>query len=400
MQRINIWGNKVTRFDEKIERLNTNSYKWDRMTDEEKERGTLPFWVADSDYKTLEEISLSLVERSKHEAYGYTICSDSYYQSVINWFKETKDVALKKEWIVPFCGVVTTLYLSIHLFTKKKDFVTINTPVYNPFYYVINKNKRGMLCNKLVEINDTYEIDFNDLEEKLSKCKMYILCNPHNPVGRSFNKEELDKIVELCKKHKVILVVDEIHSDIILDDNKFISIANYFDVYDKIIMCTAPSKTFNIAGIQCANIIIKNKAIRLKFKDLIEAMSLSSPNVFALCACESAYTYGREWVKQQNKYIAKSRDYVYSFFKERVPKAKLYKLEATYLMWINLEFLHTNSDEMVKELKEFGVWVNGGKVYGEDYSGYIRLNIACPFAQLKEGLERIEKYILEKEKKV
>ena len=387
----------MSRFDEELIRLNTNSYKWDLMTSEEKERGTLPFWVADSDYKTLEEITTSLIERSKHEAYAYTMCSKSYYKSVIDWFKLTKNVKINEEWIVPFSGVVTSLFLSIQLFTKRNDNVLISTPVYNPFYNVIRDNKRGMLCNKLIEEGDSYKIDFIDLEEKLSKSKMYILCNPHNPVGRNYNKSELDKIVELCKKYNVILVGDEIHSDIILDDRQFVSMINYFNDYNKIIVYSAPSKTFNIAGLQCANIIIKNKSLREKFKNLIASMSMSSPNIFALTACEAAYSHGFNWVKEQNKYLANSRDYVYSFFKERIPKAKLYKLEATYLMWINLKYLKLSGSQIVKELREHGVWVNSGETYGEDYSGYIRLNIACPLSQLKIGLERIEKYLKEKE---
>ena len=395
MQNLNIWGNIMSsRFDEVLDRRKTDCYKWDKLSDS----NMLPFWIADSDYKTFSGIKDKLIERCNHEAYAYTFPGDSYYKTVIKWFKETKGVNLKKDWIVPFSGVVTALYLMVSLFTKKKDTVTISTPVYNPFYDVINGNKRQILCNKLIEDGDTYKIDFKDLDEKLAKSKMFILCNPHNPVGRSFTKDELDEIVRLCKKNNVILVVDEIHGDIIMKDSKFRTIINYFNDYNKIIVCTAPSKTFNIAGIQSANIIIKNKSFREKFTEMINSASMGTPNLFALVACEEAYKNGKSWMEEQNEYLTNTRDYVYKFFKENIPKAKVYKLEATYLMWINLKYLKLSQDELLQGLEKHGVLLNSGTKYSEDFVGYVRLNIACPFEQVKDGLNRIKKFVEECEK--
>lgn len=384
----------LDRFDEVLDRRNTNSYKWDMMEDS----NMLPFWIADSDYKTFSGIGEKISERCKHEAFAYTFSGDDYYKAVIKWFKETKGIKLKREWIVPFSGVVTAIYFSIFLYTKKKDNVTISTPVYNPFYSVVLDNKRGLLENKMIEEEDTYKFDFKDLEEKLSRSKMYILCSPHNPLGRSFTKEEIEEVVRLCKKYNVYLVCDEIHSDIIMNDSKFTSILNFINDYNKIIVATAPSKTFNIAGIQSANIIIKNKTIREKFVHFIEGASMGTPNLFALVACQEAYESGQEWMKAQNAYLTKTRDYVYNFFKENFPKAKVYKLEATYLMWINVKYLGLTQEELMEGLGKAGVYVNSGTKYGSDYVGYFRLNIACPLSQVKEGLERIKKFIEEKEK--
>ena len=381
----------MSRFDEYLDRHNTDSYKWDTLDDS----NMLPFWIADSDYKTFEGIKEKIIERANHEAYAYTYASDSYYKAVINWYKDTKNVKLKKEWIVPFSGVVTALYLSVMLYIKKKDYVTISTPVYNPFFDVILGNGRGLLENKLVIDGNTYKIDFDDLDDKLSKSKMFILCSPHNPVGRCFRVDEIKQIVELCKKHKVILVCDEIHSDIIMNDSKFTSIIEFLDDYNKIIVCTAPSKTFNIAGIQCANIIIKNKTLREKFTNLISAASMSTPNIFALTACKEAYTNGKKWMEEQNRYLTNTRDYVYDFFKKYIPKAKVFKLEATYLMWIDMSYLGLTQDALVDGLKKAGVVINSGTKYSPDYVGYIILNIACPLEQVKKGLERIRKFVEE-----
>ncbi len=381
----------MSRFDEYLDRHNTDSYKWDTLDDS----NMLPFWIADSDYKTFEGIKEKIIERANHEAYAYTYASDGYYKAVINWYKDTKNVKLKKEWIVPFSGVVTALYLSVMLYTKKKDYVTISTPVYNPFFDVILGNGRGLLENKLVIDGNTYKIDFDDLDDKLSKSKMFILCSPHNPVGRCFRVDEIKQIVELCKKHKVLLVCDEIHSDIIMNDSKFTSIIEFLDDYNKIIVCTAPSKTFNIAGIQCANIIIKNKTLREKFTNLISAASMSTPNIFALTACKEAYTNGKKWMEEQNRYLTNTRDYVYDFFKKYIPKAKVFKLEATYLMWIDMSYLGLTQDALVDGLKKAGVVINSGTKYSPDCVGYIRLNIACPLEQVKKGLERIRKFVEE-----
>lgn len=378
-------------FDKEIKRRGTNCIKWDMAGND-----VLPFWIADSDYPTCDKIVSELEKRVKSSAFGYTYPSDDYYEAIVNWMQKRHDVEIEKEWIIPSMGVVTALYLSVFLFTKENDEVIVSTPVYNPFYSVIENNNRKLICNKLIETNDTYVIDFSDLEEKMKSAKMYILCNPHNPVGRCFTHDELDKVVDLCKKYNVILVSDEIHNDIIMKDAKFYSVMHYFSLYENIIVCTAPSKTFNIAGLEDSNIIIKNEIFREKFSNKQHDLSISTPNILALTACEAAYKYGEEWVDNQNEYLTKNRDFVYSYLKENIPLAKTYKLEGTYLMWINMRFLNLSQEELIEGLKEKGILVNSGEMYSCDYIGYIRLNIACPKSQLEKGLKIIKEFVLEK----
>lgn len=378
----------MNKFYEGLNRKGTDSIKWDATGG-----GLVPFWIADSDYQTCDMIVNELIKRVEKLSFGYTFCSEEYYEAIIDWMKRYHNVKLEKEWIVPSVGVVTALYLLVGLFTKESDEVLVSTPVYNPFYNVINNNNRKLSCNKLIETNETYKIDFKDLEEKMQSAKMYILCNPHNPIGRCWRKEELDEIIKLCKKYDVILVSDEIHSDIIMEDNKFYSVMNYLLDYEKIVVCTAPSKTFNIAGLETANIIIKNTEFKNKFFKKQQDMSISTPNLLGLTACKAAYEYGDKWVSEQNKYLKENRDLVYDYFKENIPLAKVYKLEGTYLMWINLKFLGLTQDEIINGLKEEGILVNSGEVYSNDYIGYIRFNIACGRKQLLLGLEAIKRFV-------
>ena len=384
--------NKMEKFYDGVNRKNTNCKKWDIFESHD----INSFWIADSDYPTCIEAIEALKKRVNHGAFGYTYVSDDYYQAIIDWVNKNYHYEIKKEWVVPSLGVVTALYLIVNLFTSENDSVMVSTPVYNPFYNVILNNNRKLVCNKLVEENDTYTIDFSDFSKKAKDIKMYILCNPHNPVGRCFTKEELEKIVTICKENNVILVSDEIHADIIMNDSKFYSIGNFLEKYEDIIICTAPSKTFNIAGLQDANIIIKDSKMREKFTIKQNDLSINTPNILALEACKACYQKGYEWVLKQNEYLTENRDYVYSFFKEKIPSAKVYKLEGTYLMWVNLSYLNIDQDDLINRLKKEGVIVNSGTIYDKDYIGYIRINIATSKKNLIEGLEKIKKVVYQK----
>lgn len=381
----------MERFYNGVNRKNTNCIKWDSFEDE----NLLPFSIADSDYQTAQEVIDDLVERVKEGAFGYTFVDEDYFEIVKNWFLRRHQYDIEKEWIVPCCGVVTALFILVKTISKEKDNVVVSTPVYNPFYSVISNCGRNEIHNQLIEVDNTYAIDFVDLEEKLKKSKIYIFCNPHNPVGRCYTKKEISRVVELCKKYNVVLVSDEIHCDLAMLDCEFYSVGNFINEYENIVVCTAPSKTFNIAGLQNANIIIKNELYREKFKKELSDYSISLPSVLSLIACKSAYSKGDEWVDLQRKYLTENRDIVYNFFNENIKKAKVYKLEGTYLMWINLSFLNIDQDELINGLKEKGVIVNNGMTYSSKYKGYIRLNIACPRKQLLEGLGRIKEFISE-----
>lgn len=384
---------KLNAFNKKADRKNINAIKWERLN-EYKENGKeemLPFWIADSDYPTDTPVIKGLIERVKNGTFGYTSIDDDYLNTLKVWFKKRYDYNIEKDWVVTSPGVVTALFFAVELFTNKNDEVIVQPPVYNPFYNVVNNNGRTLVYNKLLCKNNKYVMDYVDLEKKLQTgIKMMIMCNPHNPIGRVYKYEEVEKVVNLCKKYDCLLVSDEIHCDLILDKNVFTSAGKFFDVYDKIIVCTAPSKTFNLAGLETSNIIIKNPEIRKAYAESFKKRSLDVPNLLGLEACKLAYKNSENWLENQLVHLSKNAKLVYKFFKENIPSAKVVKPEGTYLMWIDLRYLNIPSSQIVSELIKYNVLVNNGYVYGTDYDGFIRLNIACPKTQLEEGLIRIK----------
>lgn len=384
-------------FEKGMNRKNTMAIKWDQMEERFHHKDLNPMWIADSDYPTCKEIVRDLVKRAKHPAFGYTFPTLEYKKAVKNWIKNHHYYEIDESDIVVTPGIVNALYFIVKTFASVGDNIVISTPVYNPFYSVIEKNNRNIIRNKLIETNDTYKIDFLDLEEKIKNAKMYILCNPHNPIGRVWTKDEVDTIFNLCKKYDCFLVSDEIHGDIIYSPNKLYSLGNHLNDYDKMIICTAPSKTFNVAGLCDSNIIIHNENLRNKFQEEIDNYSIE-PNVFGLTACLSAYTKGDKWAKDQNEYLYENYKIVKDYFKENISEAKVYKLEGTYLVWINLSFLKLSQDELMEKLMEEKVLTGNGTVYDESYVGYIRLNIACGRVQLMDALEKI-KNVCKKETK-
>ena len=374
------------------DRKNIYCKKWDNpLTKDGKE--VLPFWIADSDYPTYEKITDKLINRIKNGTFGYTYIDNDYYQNIISWFERRYNYKVEKDYIFPTHGVLVGVTYAVQLFTKPNDKIVCSTPVYNPFFSIIKENDRELVFNKLVEKNNSYEYDFEDLEEKLKDAKMYIFCNPHNPVGRVWTYEEVKKIVELCKKYNCILVSDEIHCDLILNNN-FNSCGKFLDEYENIIICTAPSKTFNIAGLLITNCIIKNKDYMDAFVKYQNLLCMERPNLLAIEACKAAYLDGDNWVDDQNKYLIEQRNIVMDYFKENLPMCKVYDLEGTYLMWINCSSFGLNQANLIEGLLAYGVRVNSGTVYSDDYEGYIRLNIACGREQLLEGLKRIKSFLL------
>ena len=380
----------INSFEKGMNRKNTMAIKWDLTEERFHYKDLNPMWIADSDYPTCPEVVEDLVKRAKHPAYGYSFPDSEYKKAVKGWIKRHYYYDTCEDDIVVTPGIVNALFFIVKKFTEPGDNVVVSTPVYNPFYSVIEKNGRVIVRNKLIETDDTYKIDFNDLESKLKDAKMYILCNPHNPIGRVWTKEEVNKIYELCKKYNCFLVSDEIHGDIIHKPNKIYSVGNYLDDYEKIVVCTAPSKTFNVAGLCDSNIIIRNKELREELDEEINNYSIE-PNVFGLTACLSAYTKGDAWAEEQNIYIYENYEIVKDYLKANIPEAKVYKFEGTYLMWVNLTFLKISQEELLKRLMTCGVLVSDGTVYDKDYVDYIRLNLACGRNQLNDALERIKK---------
>ena len=375
-------------FNETIIRRNTASIKWDLCKDD-----VLPLWVADMDFKSPKEVIKALNDRVMHGVYGYTYVEDSYYEAIINWMKKRHNWEIEKDWIVITPGIVSALNIIIQTFTKEGDSVLIQRPVYNPFSNAIEKNNRTLVNSPLVYNDNTYEIDFVDFEQKIVShdVKLFIMCSPHNPVGRVWKKSELEKIGDICLKHNVLIIVDEIHHDLVFKEYKHIPLAALGKKYlENSITCTAPSKSFNLAGLKLSNIIIGNPEARAKFTDYLESISLTSSNIFAMVACRAAYNHGGYWLDQVMEYIKANKIYVKNYLAKHHPQIKVVDSEATYLMWLDFSYLKMDNETLANfMLNEAKLWLNHGYVYGEEGSGFERLNIATSRSLLEEALKRL-----------
>jgi cystathionine beta-lyase len=377
-------------FDEIINRRNTNSVKWD--SDQKKD--VLPMWVADMDFRTADPIIRALEKRVQHGIFGYAAIPDAYYEAEVSWWAKRHHFKIKKEWIEFSSGVIPALSAVVQAFTEPGDKVLIQSPVYNYFNTSITNNRCEIVVNELKYNGKTYEIDFDDFEQKASdeKVKIFICCNPHNPVGRVWRKEELKRLGEICLKHDVLVLADEIHRDLVYEEHPYIPFASISEPFlMNSITCTAPSKTFNLAGLKTSNIIVANKVNKKKVNRSLNVNEVAEPNVFGIEALIAAYNEGEDWLNQLLVYLKGNRDYFLSFMKERIPKLKVVVPEATYLMWIDCRSLGMGSKELCHKLyEEAGLRISDGHTYGEAGEGFIRINIACPRALLTEGLERLE----------
>ena len=377
-------------FDEIISRRNSNSYKWDSAKDED----ILPMWIADMDFRTAPPIIEALAKRAQHGIFGYTKVPETYFDAVINWFKRRHNFHIEKEWILFTTGVVPALSAVIKALTSPGDKVIVQTPVYNCFFSSIRNDQCEMVANELIYKNGTYSINFEDLENKASDpdAKLLLLCNPHNPVGRVWSREELEKIGDICLRNNVIVVSDEIHCDLVYSGHTHIPFASISDRFgENTVTCTAPSKTFNLAGIQVANIIAADKEILKKIDKALNINEVCEINAFAVEALIAAYNEGEEWLEDLKKYLSGNYNYLKDFFKQHLPNLKVLPLEATYLVWVDCSALKISSEEIAKILLEKEkLWINEGTIYGAAGEGFIRLNIACPRETLTQGLERIK----------
>lgn len=393
-------------FDEIINRENTDALKVEPGILYERfgEKKMIPLWVADMDFKAPQPVIDAIVERAKHGIYGYTIRLNDYYKAVMDWEKKRHNWAVKKEWIVFTPGIVPAVNYMIQAYCLAGDKVMIQTPVYYPFGTAIVNNGCQVVDNPLIFDNGHYSIDFDDFEQKASdpRLKVFVLCSPHNPIGRIWTKDELTRIGEICVRHDVIVIADEIHHDLILDGNKHHVFANISEALAmQSIICTAPSKTFNLAGLNTSNIIIPNKKLRLKYEQVLENNSIWGQNPMSIDGMKAAYNHGDEWLDELLIYLEENVQYMDSFLKERLPMVKLIKPEATYLAW--LDFREVTVDDAILEKIIFHdalVALDGGTWFGSNGSGFMRINFACPRSVLSEALERIEKSVkayLEKE---
>ena len=379
-------------FDEIIPRRNTNSVKWDEAAQDD----IIPLWVADMDFRVLPQITEALRQRVDHGVFGYTHVPDSYYESVIRWFKDRHGLqGVKPSDIIYTSGVVPAISAIVRGLTLPGDKVLVQTPVYNCFFSSIRNQGCLVEENHLVYKNNTYVVDWDDFERKCadSRVRIFLLCNPHNPAGRVWKKEELQRMGEICQKHDVFVISDEIHCELVMPGNEYTPFASLSDDFLKnSATCVAPTKAFNIAGLQIANIIVKDRTKRERIDRAINIHEVCDVNPFGVIATEAAYTEeGAEWLRQLNTYLFANYQFLCDFFSKHFPSLEVVKLEGTYLVWVDCSSLGKSSTEIVNNLYRHGVWMNDGVMYGENQSAFIRINIACPRKILEEGLLRMEK---------
>ncbi len=376
-----------------IVRKKTSSVKWDKMIEINKDENMLPFWIADSDYQTAPCIIETLTNRIQNGAFGYGVIGDDYYEAIIDWNKNKYKIILNKNDIFPETGVVTGLAILIRALSKENDGIIIMSPVYSPFFDLVLNQNRKLLESPLINNNGYFEMDFKDIESKLPFAKILIVCNPHNPVGRVYNKLELDRLVNLCKNYGVFLISDEVHCDLILGDNQFHSVKNYLDVYKKISVLSSPSKTFNVAGLISSYVVIRDEETKNLYQTYRKNHFYAHQNIFGVLATTCAYNNATNWVNSQLKYLTNNFNYLKDFF-AKYPKAIVTPTEGTYLAWVDLSYLGLSGDEINQRLLKNHVMVSMGSIYGKDYSQFIRINFACSLEQLTEGLKRIEEALL------
>ena len=379
-------------FDEIIPRRNTNSVKWDEAAQDD----IIPLWVADMDFRVLPQITEALRQRVDHGVFGYTHVPDSYYESVIRWFEDRHGLqGVKPSDIIYTSGVVPAISAIVRGLTLPGDKVLVQTPVYNCFFSSIRNQGCLVEENHLVYKNNTYVVDWDDFERKCadSRVRIFLLCNPHNPAGRVWKKEELQRMGEICQKHDVFVISDEIHCELVMPGNEYTPFASLSDDFLKnSATCVAPTKAFNIAGLQIANIIVKDRNKRERIDRAINIHEVCDVNPFGVIATEAAYTEeGAEWLRQLNTYLFANYRFLCDFFSKHFPSLEVVKLEGTYLVWVDCSSLGKSSTEIVNNLYRHGVWMNDGVMYGENQGAFIRINIACPRKILEEGLLRMEK---------
>ena len=379
-------------FDEIIPRRNTNSVKWDEAAQDD----IIPLWVADMDFRVLPQITEALRQRVDHGVFGYTHVPDSYYESVIRWFEDRHGLqGVKPSDIIYTSGVVPAISAIVRGLTLPGDKVLVQTPVYNCFFSSIRNQGCMVEENHLVYKYNTYVVDWDDFERKCadSRVRIFLLCNPHNPAGRVWKKEELQRMWEICQKHDVFVISDEIHCELVMPGNEYTPFASLSDGFLKnSATCVAPTKAFNIAGLQIANIIVKDRNKRERIDRAINIHEVCDVNPFGVIATEAAYTEeGAEWLRQLNTYLFANYRFLCDFFSKHFPSLEVVKLEGTYLVWVDCSSLGKSSTEIVNNLYRHGVWMNDGVMYGENQRAFIRINIACPRKILEEGLLRMEK---------
>ena len=378
-------------FDKIVTRRHSGSYKWDAVPED-----ALPLWVADMDFEVAPAVKKALADRVAHGVFGYTQVDDSYYDAVISWYERRHQWAVDRRWMLYTSGVVPAVSCSIKALTLPGENVLVQTPVYNCFFSSIKNQGCQIVENRLVRQDDSYVIDWDDFERKCAdeKTTVFLLCNPHNPAGRVWTREELAKMGAICSKHHVFVISDEIHCELVMPGHKFtpFAAASEENLRNSVTL-SSPSKSFNTAGLQIANIICKDEEVRRRIDRVINIFEVCDVNPFGPVALKAAYNESEDWLDALNEYIWGNYQLLRDTFAKQLPLLKVTRLEGTYLAWVDISGLEMTSDEVTEQLLRKGhAFVSNGTLYGKEAGeGFIRINLACPRAVLTEGLNRIVK---------
>ena len=377
-------------FDELIERRGTNCVKWDESPSPE----VIPLWVADMDFRVAPAIQKALQQRVEHGVFGYNIVPESYYEAVISWFHRRHQWDIQRSWILYTTAVVPAMSCVIKALTMPGEKVLILSPAYNCFFSSIKNNGCEVLESPLKAVGDTFEVDFDDFETKCAdeKTTLFLLCNPHNPSGRVWTKEELQRMYDICKRHGVKVASDEIHCELIMPGHEFVPFGTITD--DGVVM-NSPSKNFNTAGLQIANIICSHPSWRRRIDRAININEVCDVNPFGIVALQAAYNESEDWIDELNQYLWGNYQLLCDFIGENIPQWKVCRLEGTYLPWVDISAMGITSQELCDQLlAEAKVWINPGTMYGpQTGEGYVRFNIAIQRSRLLDALQRIKKYL-------
>lgn len=376
-------------FDEIIERRGTGSYKWDSTNDQE----VLPMWVADMDFRVAQPIIDALIKRTEHGVFGYSIQVEEYYNAIINWFERRHDWKIDRNWISHSPGIVPALHFFTKVFVKPGDKIMMHSPVYYPFFGSASRNNIEVVFNRLIYNGGRYEIDFCEFERiaRDPSVKAFYLCSPHNPGGRIWSREELERMGKICTDNGVLVVADEIHCDLVYPGRKHVPYGTLPGrIADNSIICVAPSKTFNLAGLQTSCLIMRDAAIKKQYDRFLASLGIMRPNAYGIVGMTAAYTHGDEWLDQLISYLNDNLTFLKDYLKNNIPQVKIMEPDATYLVWMNFSELKIDGKTLHDILlKEGKVWLDEGYIFGEAGEGFERINIACPRSVLEEGLNRI-----------
>ena len=384
-------------FDQVMDRHNTNCVKFDTAVAQGYPADVLPLWVADMDFQAPQCVRDALHKAADYGIFGYSFLGDGYFTAIQKWFQERFDWQVQRDWLITTPGVVFALSTAIRAVTEPGDAVLVQPPVYYPFYHVINNNGRTLVQSPMIYENGRYSIDFEDFEKKIveNDVKLYILCSPHNPVCRVWTQEELQKLGAICNKHGVIVISDEIHCDFAFPEHPHIPFVKACpEMMDRTIICTAPSKSFNLAGLQVSNIFVPGEELRAKVKREMEVIRYDSPNMLGAIACQAAYEQGAQWLDECKAYMRGNLEYVREFLAEHLPKIRLVEPEGTYFAWLDCTDLGMTKEELDDVIiNKAKLWLDSGAIFGDCAALFQRVVLACPRATVEEAMERLAKAI-------